>query len=291
MNNDVREPAEIEQTLSETRERLDHRLGALQEKLKPRQLINDSLAYLQGGDGADLARDLFARVRSNPVPAAMIASGIAWLLVSKSRTGQPDDLILRERLRQAESGVSRTSEEDDASYGHRLAQARGRVFGLTQDVGETVSDYSERISGAISALGHAGGTSPGDKLRNSKAFVTSPLGLGAMAAAAGLVIGSIIPSSDYERQQLGTQADRLRSAGRKAAQGVVDSAGRVAGEVASIVREGAKEKGLTTAKPIGEAFADARSGDLVRDAKEVLSDAFESGKAALHNELQPEGGN
>jgi hypothetical protein len=290
MNEEASASAKIEEDLADTRERLDQRLGALQQKLSPRQLINDGLAYVQGGDGADFARDLAVRVQRNPIPALMVAGGLAWLFAAKSQSGDDGRSSTQADLRRVEQRLPRYADEDDETFGGRLANARGQVLGLARDAGESATDYARRIGDAVSELAHAGSTGPRDKLRASGRFLTSPIGLGVAAAAVGIIAGSVIPSTEYERQRLGSSASKLRTAGVDLAQDVADRGSRVVTEVADAVREGINDRGLTPDKPIGETVADLANGDLVRDAKAVAGDTIDRGKAAVHDELQPNGG-
>jgi hypothetical protein len=289
MVEEASDTAQIEQNLADTRERMDQRLGALQEKLTPRQLVNDGLAYFQGNDGADFTRELVARVRANPVPAFLIGGGVAWLLASRaSSTVKPiADTDLHSRLQDAERSVTRTSDDSDASFSDKVADARGQVFGLTRSATDTASSYGQRISNAMTNAAHSGGTSPREKARSAGRALINPLGLGAIAAATGAVLGSLLPSSDYETERLSASATKLREAGRDAVQDIVDRGSRVAGEALDAIQDGASAKGLTADKPIGETLADIRSGDLVSDAQDVLAEAVETGRNALHGEFQP----
>jgi hypothetical protein len=287
MADDTPAPAEIEKNLAQTRDRIDQRLGAIQEKLAPRQLVNDGLAYLQGEDGADFTRALVRKIRSNPVPVLLIGGGLAWLLASQDQrpgsASSPGDV--HSRIRDAEKGVVRYSGEDDATFGERLADARGKAMGLARDAGDTASSYAQKVSDAITQAGYAGGSSPRAKLQSARSTLSGPLGLGAVAAVAGAILGSLLPSTQYEEEKLGASAARVRQAGSDAAQALVDSGSRIAGEALNAAQESASNKGLGSDKPIGETFADLRSGDLVGDVREVLHEGLEGGKTALHDEL------
>ena len=68
---------------------MDHRLDELQDHLNPKQMLNDAFAYFQGGDGADFTHGLVAKLKANPLPAALAGVGIAWLMASSSRPASP----------------------------------------------------------------------------------------------------------------------------------------------------------------------------------------------------------
>lgn len=114
----------IERDLAETRARMDRRLDALQDRLSPGQIANDALAYVQGGDGADFARDLVARVKANPLPAVVTGVGLAWLMASERGTAAAAHVPDRPVAASASSGLT-----DPIVFG-TLAVAAGLVAGL-----------------------------------------------------------------------------------------------------------------------------------------------------------------
>ena len=79
----------IERDLAKTRARMDHRLDELQVRLSPAQMINDALANFTGGDGAEFAQGVIAKIKVNPLPAALAGVGLAWLMASSSKPPVP----------------------------------------------------------------------------------------------------------------------------------------------------------------------------------------------------------
>lgn len=309
------ETAAIERDLARTRARMDHRLDELQDRLSPSQLLNDTFACFQGGDGADFTQSLIARVKANPLPAALTGVGIAWLMASNSKPAGPArparEPDITARLRYAEAGVARGPDEHPDAHAGRLDEARGNVLGVARDVSDTAQSYGQKIRDAMASAaqsvreaGHdltahasdaAGGLgnraqrggaavqqgigNMAQSTRGTLASVTgNPFALGAVAAIIGLVAGSLIPTSDEEEHALAATADRLRTAGRDLAQDVVDRGGRVASEALAAVKDSAQAHGLTTDKPIGEVVADLKSGSLADAVKQVASETVDAGR-------------
>ncbi|WP_267414887.1 DUF3618 domain-containing protein, partial [Sphingomonas sp. GC_Shp_4] len=77
---------QIEQDLAQTRARMDRRLDELQDKMSPKQIVNDALAYVQGGDGADFTSSLISRAKANPWAAVVTGAGLAWLMTSSRQS-------------------------------------------------------------------------------------------------------------------------------------------------------------------------------------------------------------
>jgi ElaB/YqjD/DUF883 family membrane-anchored ribosome-binding protein len=160
MTEETTETGQIERDLAKTRARMDDRIEALQEKLTPTQMLNDAFASFRGGDGADFTRDLLARARENPLPVALTAIGLTWLMASSRRPvpnskaratpmHHGNDVI--NRIRVAESGVVRGADEHNEAHASRLDEARGTVLGMTRNTAETASSYAERIKQALAS--------------------------------------------------------------------------------------------------------------------------------------------
>ncbi|WP_242140998.1 DUF3618 domain-containing protein [Sphingomonas sp. TREG-RG-20F-R18-01] len=312
---EMTETAAIEHDLAKTRARMDHRLDELQDRLTPKQMLNDAFAYFQGGDGADFTQGLLVKLKANPLPAALTAVGIAWMMASSgkptatARTSTEPDMAFR--LWQAEAGVVRGQDEHPDAHASRLDDARGKVLGIARDTADTAQSYGQKIKDAMvsaaqsvrekahditasasDAAGNLGDRAQRGSIaaqrgmgnmtqstREALASVTSnPFALGAVAAIVGLVAGSLIPTSDQEEHALGATADKLRTAGRDLVQDVVDRGGRVANEALGTVKNSAQAHGLTTDKPIGDVVADLKSGSLVDSVKQVASEAVNAGK-------------
>lgn len=289
---------QIERDLAQTRARMDRRLDELGERLAPNQLVNDALAHVSGGDGADFAATLIAKAKANPIPAALAGVGIAWLMASSgSKTrGEPD---LPTRLRSAETAVVRLDDEHPDIHASRVDDARGQVLGIARTASDTAASYSQRIKDAVASAGEAArrtshdlgdraaaltGTSGG-----ARALAGSPLAMGAGAALVGLIVGALVPLSDSEEEALGGFADQLRSQGRDLAQQAVDRGAEVAGEALGAAKDSAQAHGFTADKPVGELLGDLRSGDLADHVKQAGHEVLDAGKDSLQAKLGSEG--
>ncbi|WP_267397464.1 MULTISPECIES: hypothetical protein [unclassified Sphingomonas] len=116
---------------------------------------------------------------------------------------------------------------------------------------------------------------------------SNPLALGGLAAVVGLIAGSLIPTFESEERAFGSTANKLRASGRDAAQDLADKGGRVVNQALDTARESADREGLSPDKPIGEAVAALKSGELIASVKQVAADALEAGKGAAHAEAAP----
>ncbi|WP_174278310.1 DUF3618 domain-containing protein [Sphingomonas bacterium] len=275
---------QIEHDLAETRARMDRRLDELGTKLAPNQIVNDALAHVTGGDGADFAQTLIARAKANPVPAALAGVGLAWLLAAngtKQARGKPD---LPTRLRSAEAGVVRLADEHPDVHASRLDDARGQVLGIARGASDTAAAYAQRIKDAVAAASHGVGQASHD-LVGTGPLTSSPLVLGAVGATIGLIAGALLPVSEQERGLFGDVAGQLRGQGRDLAQRAVDRGARVARETLGAAQESAQTHGLTGDKPVGALIGELKSGDLLDHAKQAAREVVDAGKDSLHAQL------
>lgn len=297
---DTTDTDRIEHDLAETRARMDRRLDELGTKLAPNQLVNDALAQVSGGDGADFAETLIAKARANPLPAALAGIGIVWLLASsQNRRGTAPDLPTR--LRSAEAGVVRLADEHPDVHASRIDDARGQVLGIARDSADTAHTYAQRIKEAMAATSEAVRETSLDlrrqasqalgslRDRNGGGGGSSPFGspivIGAAAALIGIIAGALLPVSGQEEQALGSLAGRVRAKSRDLAQTVVDRGAQVAGDAIGAARESAQAHGLTADKPTGELLGDLKSGELLRHAKAAAQEVAAAGKDSLQAQL------
>jgi len=83
---DNRNSREIHQDIRATRVDMEQTLGRLDERLRPRAIINgvmdwfDSKLTAQSGAVAEKSADILKIVRNNPIPALLIGAGIVLLI-------------------------------------------------------------------------------------------------------------------------------------------------------------------------------------------------------------------
>jgi hypothetical protein len=252
MAEDNPETDRIEADIARTRARMDDRLDQLQDHLSPKQMLNDAIAYVRGGDGSAMTSDLFARARANPMPFALIGMGIAWLMTSNASGGPAPSMI--------KHGNTNGSPADKKT--------------LPNTASANSKDTRSMAHFARQAL---------------SSLASNPIALGAIAAVVGAIAGAVIPTFEQEENALGAAATKIREKGRELAQGAVDAGSRVASDTLEAVKEAAGERGLNADKPIGKVTADLKSGNLVEDAKSVAQEALQAGKDSARHHLASDG--
>ena len=83
MTNENRTPEEIERAIEAERSELTSTLGDLQDKFSIDTLVRQVREQF-GEHGGDLGRSVMEQLKTNPVPLALTAIGIGWLMVGSS---------------------------------------------------------------------------------------------------------------------------------------------------------------------------------------------------------------
>ena len=306
MADDTNDTDQIEQDLAQTRARMDRRLDQLSDRLAPNQLVNDALAHVTGGDGADFAQTLIAKAKANPVPAALAGIGIAWLMASSQNRQAKAGNDLSSRLRAAEANVVQLHDEHTDVHASRLDDARGQVLGIARNASDTSASYAQRIKDAIASAGDSLVDTSHD-LQNSTSStvnrvagwirgkgqggghtgspISNPVVLGTAAALVGLVAGALIPVSDEEERALNSLAGTLKAKGRDLAQNVVNRGAQVAGDTLDAVKDSAQTHGLTADKPVGDLLGELKSGELLSHAKQAAQEVADTSKQSVQSQM------
>ena len=123
------------------------------------------------GQGADWAKQMGRSAKEHPMPSLMTAAGLAWLYLGKDSAGSP---TLGSSLDGAGTGM--------------LGSIKDKAHGAKDAIGERV---------------HRTGDSAKQLLEEN------PMAAGAIAIAAGALLGALLPPTQKEDQLLGETRDRL----------------------------------------------------------------------------------
>ena len=276
---------EIRADIERTRERLGDTVEALGAQLNPsllKQRVKDSVHEATIGRVKNMAsnardkaeesgRGLLETLRDNPIPAAMIAGGIGWLLFNKRKTSiersvaTEVDYDYRGAVR---SGSAADMESADYSrqfpqveqegVAHRVASsakdAGGKVASTARDAGEKVASTArtvgEKVSSSASSVAHGvADTARAGTARLEETMHENPMVLGVVAAAVGLAVGMTLPASERESRLMGSKRDELMDKAKDAISETKDKvrnvAERAVPEVGAALKEVAREEGLT----------------------------------------------
>ena len=184
------ETAELERNGEAIRADMDRTLHALEQKFSPGQLLDRSLQYVQE-HGGQIAHEISTTVRHHPVPVLMAAGGLIWLpatVFGSRRSSRSDETL--QRAAPAEPSSTYVPDGDET----RLSRAQHKVANVLRETQNRIQQTGEQVSETVRE---------------------QPLIFGALALAAGAVLGALLPTTEYERRTLGPAHDRAMGKARE----------------------------------------------------------------------------
>ncbi|GFE81798.1 hypothetical protein GCM10011487_37980 [Steroidobacter agaridevorans] len=204
---DKRSAADLERRGEQIRANLDQTLDEIQRKFSSGELLDRSVEFIRDS-GSELLQEAADTVRRNPVPVVLTAAGLVWLVASVARSRSGDEGYVsrdREWLRDEERW-DRSARGRVRSAAHqvrsRARRVQGQVSDRLSDSMQTVQVRSREVRSRLDDL-----------------VQEQPLALGALALAAGALLGAALPMTEYENRWVGPVHDRTvaraKEAGRR----------------------------------------------------------------------------
>lgn len=186
-----RSTSHLEREGDELRADLDRTLDALERKFSPGQLVDRSVEFLRT-NGSQLVNEVGDSVRSHPLPILLTAAGLIWLTASVVTARSAAS------ARQPASGRHGSRQQFRTTRADAGARARS-VMDSTAD------RIKNRASGTVDAVHEQV-----DRVQGNLASMVreQPLALGAMAVAAGAILGAALPMTQYENRMMSRARDR-----------------------------------------------------------------------------------
>lgn len=291
--------AELEREAEATRARIADTAETLKSKMTPGQLLDDMTQRLREGDAWAALNNLKAQARDNPLPLALIGTGLAWLMFghapSRSRRagdgamlGWADERDDSERVGPAFYAANR-SEGGDGKMTARIGEAAGAAAEMAGDAADTMrhafSDARDSAAGVTGRIKEGArhfterskGVGAQARERAREVFEREPLVLAALGLTLGTALGALLPHTRLEDETLGGYGKEMRRAGEELYEKGVREVKDVASDVYGAAKEEADRQGLTGSgdgKPIAERMrevmktAEERTEEAVRERTE-----------------------
>jgi ElaB/YqjD/DUF883 family membrane-anchored ribosome-binding protein len=280
---------ELRVEIAETRGEMSETIEAIQERLTPSNIVANAKESVrnvttekvkQMANTAENAADrvmhnsFMDTVRENPIPAAMIGLGAAWLLM-KGRSDSQNDYYYDDagyrtaydrmgtrgrydwRTRTGGAGVPRYSSMDTEHYtaddsGGGVADTASNAASSARDM---ASNAASRASEYMDDAGYAvRRTTRRAQSSFDRVLRENPLALGAAATLIGAAIGMTIPATEAENEWMGEARDnvveRARGMASEAAERVQNAAEQVK-DVAGKAVQSTRPEGATSRGNIG----------------------------------------
>ncbi|MEO6239226.1 MAG: DUF3618 domain-containing protein [Vicinamibacterales bacterium] len=250
---------ELREEIADTRTEMAETIEAIQERLTPaniaaqagetvRNAATEKVKQMANtaGEAMDQVLDnsFVDTLRANPVPAAMIGLGVAWLF-ARRRSEPQVSRYQRSSYRPSPSYQGSTSGYNtaydsagrSAEYGEYGAVGTRGTFGSQSSAGpERSSDTGQNFADtALQTMENvrdsARQTTYRARLQFDDVLRNNPLALGAAAAVIGAVVGMSVPQTETENEFMGeardTVVDRARGLADDAANKVSQAAGQL----------------------------------------------------------------
>ena len=180
-----------------------------------------------GRTAGGASSSLLETVRQNPVPAALVGLGIAWLL--------------RNRDASSASGAYQASMGN--SPGAALGATVGDLTSRTRDQAEALR--KEVVQTSTDVLYQAQTQAQQAQGQLQRVWSDNPLAVGAVALGLGAAVGLAAPPTRQESQLMGQARDRLMDTAQTVVQETQQKVQRVAEEAQSAAKEEAQRQNLT----------------------------------------------
>jgi hypothetical protein len=152
MTYDSKSAADLEREVAEQRNRVEARIGEIKDRLSPGQLLDEALSYTKHG-GAHFASNLSSQISANPLPAALVGVGLAWL-ISSTASGNG--------IHHAAAPMDRSFDED-GYYPYARVSSGGlrRVSHMADETGQWWSEFETAEGQRYKAMSHESGARAG----------------------------------------------------------------------------------------------------------------------------------
>ncbi|HHY49965.1 MAG TPA: DUF3618 domain-containing protein [Alphaproteobacteria bacterium] len=225
-NNGMNRSAELEREVEAQRSRVEQTLTEIQERLTPGQLMDEALRYTKDG-GAQLASNLGRAVAENPLPAALLAVSLAWLMAGPRR---PD-------------GASHHGREPASEPTYRtLSGDIRRVSHTRDDRGQWYSEFADDMGRIYRAKSDAAGRRAGHFMDDAGNMITGFIDengrrIGRFTDEAGNVLDDAMGWASHTwtdvTGMVGRAAGSLADAAKRMGGSATGTAGRFGGELQS----------------------------------------------------------
>jgi ElaB/YqjD/DUF883 family membrane-anchored ribosome-binding protein len=188
--NGGKHPDQILAEIDRTRSEMDRTLSAIEQRLTPGQLVDQGLDYLRHSGANEFVQNLGGTAKQNPLPVAVTAIGLAWLMALGRQPAQEN---------YSSSTSASGLREGMSSAKDRLSGGMDSMRNRAGDVADTAGEQWQRARGGI------------DYLVNEQ-----PFALGAIGLAIGAILGAAAPATRAEQRVMGEAARNVTEKAKEA---------------------------------------------------------------------------
>ncbi len=261
MNNEQRDPVEIEADINQTRAHMSKTLDEIQSRLSPGRLLDQALDFLGGKstDNNNFTANLTESVKQNPIPTTLIGLGLGWLLMadkSKASTEthhypssrgpvytahNPDrfsndsNISSHQNTRTSGSNVDHLKNKASTT----TAEAKGKISAAADSTKEKIGEVRDSINTQANYQV--------DNVQQNFRYLLSeqPLVLLGAGLAVGAALGAGLPPTRREDKLMGETRDKLVDQAATVGNAYLDKTKAVASSATNAAAEEADREGFT----------------------------------------------
>jgi hypothetical protein len=225
---------------------------------------------------------LLETIKENPIPAALVGVGVAWLLMSKSTSrrrpeprqyppdysfypqGQQGQSPMNARAQAFASGVQAQANQMAESVNRTAESVRGKANQMAESVNNTAESVKGKANQMAESISSTAGSVRGKATevadqahvrleewgsqahevvgRSQSMLEEHPLIIGAIALALGAAIGLALPETRRENELMGETRDKLVRQANEAAQDTMHRVEHVAKEALHATQDAIKQE-------------------------------------------------
>lgn len=240
-SNGEKRPEEILAEIDRTRDEMDRTLSAIEHRLTPGQLVDQGLDYLRHSGAAEYVQNLGGTAKQNPLPIALAAIGIGWLMALGR---QP-----------AQQSYGATSE---SGLREGIGSMRNKASSAMQSTSDSLSSAKDRVTGSISSMRDRAGQMTDsakyqwERARGGVDYLVheQPLALGAIGLAVGAVLAAMAPRTQKEEELMGEASRSLMEKAKETGVQQLEKAQETVKQVVENASEGRQQtQGQSVSQP------------------------------------------
>jgi hypothetical protein len=214
--------------------------------MTPGQLLDEFTGLFAGGESSTMLRNLGMQMRDNPLPVTLVGAGLAWLMLGSGTPHVTNALPGGSAPRPAGAPDRIESEGLGSMFADAAETIAEAASGVRDTMSRTASDAAEAVTSNAAAVRSATGNTAMQAGRSARELLeTQPLALAAAGLALGAAIGSVLPHSTVEDEQLGAYRDKLRDASKAVLDKGLEEAKQVAADAYETMKEEAGRQDMT----------------------------------------------
>lgn len=204
-----KDPEDLEREADSARAGLEGTIDELMQQLSPAELLNQGISLMRSTGDHAFVRNLTNQVENNPIPAILAGVGLIWLIAASKQPSEHHG-----------GSFTGTLGEKTGAARDKLSSATGSLKSSSRDAAERTRETGHQVAAGASDVMHRVGDasrhtveSARSGLRNAREGYThmlseQPLLVGALAVAAGAILGSLLPRTSAEDRVMGPWSDK-----------------------------------------------------------------------------------